>query len=289
MDIFPQLVINSILAGSIYALVALGFNLLFGTAKFFNFAHGAFATIGGYAVFFFSQSLGMDIYLSIILGIIIAGLIGWLSERTIFSYMRKKKSSSLVMLIASLGLAIMLQSIIAIIFTSQFQTLFKSANGVKIFEIGGGVITATQIIIVITSLVTAALLLLIIKRTKLGKAIQAISDDEEVAKVVGIKTEKVVSIVFFISAAIAGIAGIAVGFDTGIQPTMGMPLFLKGVIASIIGGIGNVYGSLLGAFLLGFVENFGIWKISGEWKDAIAFLLLVIFLIFRPEGILKKK
>jgi branched-chain amino acid transport system permease protein len=94
--------------------------------------------------------------------------------------------------------------------------------------------------------------------------------------------------VFFLGSAIAGLAGIFIGLDTGIEPTMGMSLLLKGVVASIIGGIGNIYGAVLGAFLLGFVENFGIWKISGEWKDAIAFGLLILFLLFRPTGILRK-
>jgi branched-chain amino acid transport system permease protein len=94
--------------------------------------------------------------------------------------------------------------------------------------------------------------------------------------------------VFFLGSAIAGLAGILVGFDTGIEPTMGLSLLLKGVIAAIIGGVGNVYGGVLGAFLLGFVENFGIWKISGEWKDAIAFAALLLFLLFKPSGLLKK-
>jgi len=129
---------------------------------------------------------------------------------------------------------------------------------------------------------------LVLKKTMFGKAVSAVADDEEVAKIVGINTNKIIGMVFFIGSMIAGLAGIFVGFDTGIEPTMGMSLLLKGVIASIIGGIGNIYGGVLGAFLLGFVENFGIWKISGEWKDAIAFGLLIIFLLFRPSGILKK-
>ncbi len=127
-----------------------------------------------------------------------------------------------------------------------------------------------------------------LRKTLFGKAVIAISDDEQVAKIVGIHTEKVIGRVFIIGSVIAGAAGILVGFDTGLEPTMGMSLLLKGVIASIIGGIGNVYGGVLGAFLLGFVENFGIWKISGEWKDAIAFGLLIIFLLIRPQGIIKK-
>jgi branched-subunit amino acid ABC-type transport system permease component len=130
--------------------------------------------------------------------------------------------------------------------------------------------------------------MLLTKFTMFGKAIKAISDDEEVAKIVGINTNRIIGYVFFISSAIAGLAGILVGYDTGIEPIMGMPLLLKGVIAAIVGGVGNIYAGVLGAFLLGFVENFGIWKISGEWKDAIAFGLLLLFLIFRPKGLIKK-
>jgi len=131
-----------------------------------------------------------------------------------------------------------------------------------------------------------ASLILLLYKTKFGKAVRAINDDEEVAKIVGINTNKIIGYVFFIGSAIAGLAGILVGFDTGIEPTMGLNLLIKCVIASIVGGVGNIYGGVLGAFLLGFVENFGIWKISGEWKDAIAFGLLILFLIFRPRGIM---
>ena len=118
-----------------------------------------------------------------------------------------------------------------------------------------------------------------------GRAVRAVGDDEDVSKIVGINTDKVIGKVFLIGSAIAGLAGILIGFDTGIEPTMGMSLLLKGVIACIIGGIGNIYGGVLGAFFLGFVENFGIWHISGEWKDAIAFTVLILFLLFRPQGI----
>ena len=121
-----------------------------------------------------------------------------------------------------------------------------------------------------------------------GKSVRAVSDDEEVSKIVGINTNRVIGIVFFIASAAAGLAGILFAYDTALEPTMGMPLLLKGVIAAIIGGVGNLWGGVIGAFLLGFIENFGIWKISGEWKDAIAFAVLILFLIFRPRGIMNK-
>jgi branched-subunit amino acid ABC-type transport system permease component len=190
--------------------------------------------------------------------------------------------------VGSLGAFTAIQAIIAILFTSQFQTLSRNVGAGKTFNIFGGIITDVQLIILISGFVIMALIAILLKKTLFGKAIKAVSDDEEVAKIVGINTKKVIGWVFVIGSAIAGLAGILIGFDTGIEPTMGMSLLLKGVIASIIGGIGNVYGGVLGAFLLGFIENFGIWKISGEWKDAIAFAVLIIFLLWRPQGILRK-
>src|ERR1051326_1168581 len=136
----------------------------------------------------------------------------------------------------------------------------------------------------ISAIAVFAGLLILLKFTRFGKAVKAIADDEEVAKIVGINTDKIISYVFFIGAGLAGLAGILVGFDTGVEPTIGLTLFLSGSIAAVIGGIGSVPGAFLGAFLLGFVENFGIWKFNGEWKAAIAFGLLIIFLLFRPSG-----
>jgi branched-chain amino acid transport system permease protein len=288
-SIIPQLIINSVIAGSIYSLIALGFNLIFGTTEFFNMTHGVISAIGGYAVFLLFKKLGLDLYLTITIAVLFSGFVGYLSEKLIFLKMRNKKASGMVMLVASLGLFTALQAIIAIFFSSQFQTLSKNIGTTKVYNFFGGIMTQTQLIILVTSILIMVVLGFVIKKTKFGKAVQAIGDDVEVAKIVGIDTNKIIAKVFFIGSAIAGVAGIAIGFDTGIEPTMGMSLLFKGVIASIIGGVGNVYGGVFGAFLLGFVENFGIWKISGEWKDAIAFGVLILFLIFRPNGIFKKK
>jgi branched-chain amino acid transport system permease protein len=288
MDILPQLILNGLIAGAVYSMVALGFNLIFGTAKFFDLGYGALTAVGGYAVFYFSKTLGLDIYLSIIIGVIIAGLIGFIIEKLIYRKLRNKKASNMVFLVASLGVMTAMQAIIAIFFSSQFQT-FSDKIESRTFEIFGGVITNIQATMFILSIVIMLTLAFVFKFTKFGKVVKAVSDDEEVSKIVGIDTNKVIGKVFFIGSAIAGLAGILVGFDTGIEPTMGFSLLLKGVIASIIGGVGNIYGGVLGAFFLGLVENFGIWQISGEWKDAIAFTILIIFLLFRPHGFLGKK
>ncbi len=285
---FSQLILNSIIAGAIYTLVALGFNLIYGATKFFNLAHGVLAAVGGYSVFFFGKTLGWNIYFATALGIIFAGLIGYGLDKFVYLPLRRRKASKMILLVASLGALTAIQAIIAILFTSQFRTLSQNIDTQKIYEIFGGVITETQLVILIVGFIIMVILALVLKYSMFGKTIKAISDDEEVARIVGINTDKIIGYVFFIGSAIAGLAGILVGFDTGIQPTIGLGLLLKGVIASIVGGVGNVYGGVIGAFLLGFVENFGIWKISGEWKDAIAFALLIIFLILRPRGIMNK-
>lgn len=269
-------------------MIALGFNLIYGTTRFFDLGYGALTAVGGYSVYFFYKVLGFDIFLSIIIGLIIAGVIGFLTYKGVYSPLRKRKSSGMVLLVAALGVLTAIQAIIAILFTSQFQTLSRNAGSDNIFHIFGGVITQTQLTTLITALVIMTVIGLVFRYTLFGKAIKAIGDDEEVSKIVGINTEKIIGKVFFIGSAIGGLAGMLIGFDTGIEPTMGLSLLLKGVIASIIGGIGNVYGGVIGAFFLAFVENFGIWKISGEWKDAIAFGVLIIFLLWRPQGILKR-
>ncbi len=297
-SIIPQLIANSIIAGGIYALVALGFNLIYGATKFFNLTHGVIAAIGGYTVYyltkkndslsaFFNHSSG-GVVLAVIIGVLVAALVGYLLDLFLYRKLRERKASPMVFLVASLGAFTCLQAFLAILFTSQFQTLGGNAGDIVTYTIGGGIITEIQAVIVVSVLVIMVLLGVFLKKSLFGKSVEAISDDEHVAKIVGINTEKIISIVFVIGSAIAGLAGILVGFDTGLEPTMGMNLLLKGVIASIIGGIGNVYGGVLGAFLLGFVENFGFWKISGEWKDAIAFGLLIVFLLARPQGILKR-
>jgi branched-chain amino acid transport system permease protein len=244
--------------------------------------------------------LSLNVYIAVVLGVVLAGLVGYGLDKSVYLPLRKRKASNLVLLVASLGAMTALQAIIAILFSSQFKTLSSSVGTQKLFEVSclvamrsicfgvGGVITQTQIVILLAAIFVAAGLALFLYKTQFGKAVRAISDDEEVARIVGINTNKIIGYVFFIGSAIAGLAGILVGFDTGIEPTMGLGLLLKGVIVSIVGGVGNIYGGVLGAFLLGFVENFGILKISGEWKDAIAFALLIVFLIFRPRRIMNK-
>lgn len=289
VDIVPQLTANSIIAGATYALIALGFNLIYGTTKFFNLAHGVVAAAGAYAVFALISvyALPIGIWPAGILGVVAAGTVGWGLNALVYAPLRARKASPMVLMVASLGAFTVIQAGLAMLFTSQFQSLSRG-GGSGAFEVWGAIITHTQALIILASILIAVGLVLMMRRTLFGKAVAAIQDDEEVARIVGIDTDAIIGKIFFIGSGIAGIAGILIGLDTGIEPTMGMNLLLKGTIASIVGGVGSIMGGFFGAFILGFAENFGIWKISGEWKDAIAFALLIIFLIFRPQGIFRK-
>src|SRR6185436_15492960 len=154
MDILPQLILNSVIAGAIYMMVALGFNLIFGTVKFFDLGYGALTTVGGYMVFLFYKKLGLDLSLSITLGVLIAGSIGFLVNKFIYKKLRDRKASNMVMLVASLGVLTVLQAIIAMIFSSQFQTLSTGGSS-QVYEVYGAVITQVQLIILISGLIIA--------------------------------------------------------------------------------------------------------------------------------------
>ncbi|MBI3334938.1 MAG: branched-chain amino acid ABC transporter permease [Candidatus Portnoybacteria bacterium] len=288
MDIIPQLILNSLIAGATYTLIALGFNLIYGTTKFINIAHGTIAIAGAYIVLLLAKSYEIPLVFSILLGIGAAGFLGFLLYRLVFSPLLQQKASPLVLFVSSLGAFAALESLFAIFFSSRFEVLPLPKKLQGVYEIGGGAITLLQLASILIAFLVFILLIFVMKRTKFGKVIRAISDDEEAARIVGIDTKKMIGAVFMIGSSLGGVAGILIGFDLGFQPTSGLLILLEGAIASIIGGIGNIYGGVLGSFLLAFVENFGIWKISGEWKTAIALGVLVIFLIFRPKGIMQK-
>ncbi|MFA6422567.1 MAG: branched-chain amino acid ABC transporter permease [Candidatus Buchananbacteria bacterium] len=282
---FNQLVINSLIAGAIYALVASGFSLIYSTCKFIHFAHGTVITIGAYFLFLTFSILGINFWLSIVLTVVFVSFFGWLINTTIYRQLRKRKASSVILLFTSFALLILFESLILMFFGADVKTIdfIKIQEGIEIF---GAIITPLQIVIIVTALVILTLLYLLMKKTKIGKAMRAVADNKDVAEVVGISSEKVYSWSFIIGSAIAGIGGILIGLEQNLEPTMGTALIIKGFTGAIIGGIGSVPGAILGSFLLGFAENFGIWFLPSGYKDAIAFIILFIFLLFMPHGIL---
>lgn len=282
---FFQLLINGLIAGAIYALVASGFSLIYATCKFIHFAHGATIAFSAYFLYFLFSGLGLSFGLSVIFAIIFAAFLGWLMNKLVYKELRKRKTSNVILLMTSFALLIFFESLILMLFGADVKTIgfLKIARGLDFL---GAIITPLQIVIIAVSLVLLVLLYFFMKRTKIGKAMRAVADNKDVAEVVGISSEKIYSWSFIVGSAIAGIAAILVGLEQNLEPMMGTNLMIKGFTGAIIGGIGSVPGAVLGSFLLGLAENFGIWFLPSGYKDAIAFVILFIFLLFRHQGIL---
>jgi branched-subunit amino acid ABC-type transport system permease component len=220
-----QLVLNILLSFATYSIIGLGFWMLYKTHKFFNLGHGAFVTIGGYCVFLLSQKfLGTTvtgISISIVIAVIVAGFIGMIIDETLYRLLRNRKQSSLVLLVVSLGLMTIVQNIIALGFTSQYRVVDTAESFSRVFQIAGGSITLIQIVSIITAIIIAIGFYFVILKTNFGKAFRAVSDDVDVSAIVGIPVERVLLMVAGIAAALAGLAGVFIGIDTGILPMLG--------------------------------------------------------------------
>ena len=235
-----------------------------------------------------SGAPGAKLYLSWAVSCLLAGAVGLAIYRGLYIFMRQRAKSPLVMLVASLGILLAITAIVTIVFRSTARPLPDPFLSVP-WIIGGASIKGFNVFTIGVALAGFAGLTFILKMTSFGKAVRAIGDDEEVSKVVGINTPVIIAIVFFIGAAFAALAGLLSGHDTAIQPRMGLLLLLKGWIASVVGGIGNLYGAIVGGFILGLLEQFGIWDLAGEWKDVISFVVLIVFLAFWPNGLLPRR
>lgn len=286
LDIFVQLIINSLIAGSIYALVASGFSLIYSANKYLHLAHGVSVALGGYLVFWLFNQLGINFYLSSLITIIIMGFLGVGMYRLFYLPLQNKKSSNVILLIASLGILILFQNILQILFGANVEEIgfLEVRKGINFL---GASITPLQIFIIIVSFVLFISLYLFMKYTKLGRNMRAVSDNKELASVIGINHHRISDYSFFIGSSLAGVAGILIGLEQNLEPSMGTMLIVKGFTGAVIGGMNSVAGSVAGSVLLGFAENFGVWYRQYLFldKDAIAFVLLFLFLLFKPNGI----
>jgi len=283
-----QFFANGLIAGSVYALIALGFALIYSTVRFFHFAHGAMYTTGAYLAFTFFILCEIPFILSVGIAIFLTALLGMGIGICVYEPMRRRGASSFVLLIASLGLFILLQNLISLIFGDDVKTIRRGAvqEGYHFLDIR---ITNIQIIIIIASLILFIITTLVLKHTKIGKALRAVANDYELAIAAGINTPKVVNFTYFMGSALAAIAAILISLDLHMTPMMGFNAILYGIIAMIIGGLGNILGAYFGGLFLGLSQHLGVVFISSKWQDAIAFSLLIIFLLFRPQGFFGKR
>lgn len=284
MSLLVQLTINGLIAGSIYALVASGFSLIYSTNRFIHFAHGISVAVAAYIMFALFSLAGLNFYLIILPTLFLSALFGLASYRFIYLPLQNKKASNVILLIASLALLIFFQNLIQIIFGAEVKTVKYIAVREGINFLGAS-ITPLQIVIILISIALFVTLQLFMKRTKLGKQMRAVADNKELASISGINEKSVASYSFIIGSILAGVAGILIGLEQNLTPTMGTMLIIKGFTGAVVGGIASVPASILGSYILGLAENYGIWFLPSGYKDAIAFILLFLFLLFKPSGL----
>ena len=295
MDEFIQQLTNGLAVGGIYALIALGYTMVYGVLKLINFAHGDLFTLGAYLGFSLLVSSGLSGHVPIVLAIVIVaalvmglvGVVGVVLERV--AYRPLRRSDRLAAVVSALGASIFFQNAIMLAYEARSE-VYPILDSAQVLHLGETSLHVGRILMFLASLGLMLLLYWFINRTRLGTAIRATAIDQDAARLMGIDVNRIISIVFLIGPALGGVAGVMVGlYYTQINYTMSGLYGLKAFTAAILGGIGNIPGAMLGGLLLGIIEAMGAAYISIAWKDAIAFLVLICILIFRPTGILGEK
>lgn len=294
--IFPELV-NGITLGAIYALISLGYTMVYGVLLMINFAHSEIVMAGAFfGLFLLSFFLKFPIFqanLLLLLTVVFlvsmcaSGILGAVIER--LAYRPLRKTNRLMPLISAIGVSLFLQNLFMLTLGPEakpYPSIFPPLN----FQFGTVTVNSIQIFIIVISIFLMLSLEYFVNRTKFGRAIRATSSDIETAKLMGINTNSIISLVFFIGAALGGIAGILLGMYYGsIKYNMGFTYGIKAFTAAVLGGIGNIPGAMLGGFILGILESFGAAYISSAYKDVFAFIILILVLIFKPTGILGER
>lgn len=283
---FFMQVINGLNIGSIYALVALGYTMVYGIAKLINFAHGEIIMVGSYLVFVCMVTLGLPMVISVLISIVCCALLGVIIEKVAYKPLRN--SSRISLLITAIGVSYLLQSSFQLIFTSNPKP-FPTIVNLPPLTFGDFSISANYYLTFMISVILMVILDRFVKYTKTGKAMRAVSEDQGAAQLMGININKTISITFALGSALAAVAGILYSSSYPlINPFMGSTLGIKAFIAAVLGGIGIIPGAVLGGFILGLVESLTKAYISTQLTDAIVFSILIFVLVFKPSGILGK-
>ncbi len=279
----PQLIVNGIALGSIIALAAVGLTLTYGILKLSNFAHGDFMTLGAYLTWVTNQ-LGVNVWLSMVVGMV--GTVGamLLSEKLLWQPMRRQRASATTLIIISIGLSLFLRNGIIFLWGSNNQSYnLPVAEAIDMFGLR---VKYSSIIILVVSVAAIAALHFLLQNTKIGKAMRAVADDPDLAKVTGINVEQVVLWTWIITGVLTALAGGLYGL-TAVRPNMGWFLILPMFASVILGGIGNPYGAIAGALVIGIAQELAVPIVGSEYKLAIALLAMVLTLLFKPQGLFK--
>ncbi len=294
MQEFLQQLVNGVAWGSIYALIALGYTMVYGILRLINFAHGDVYMVGAFAGFYLANALkvnerggGMVPALVVMLGsMLICALIGVIIERLAYKPVRRHPRISA--LITAIGVSLLLENL-GLMFFGSNPKFFPQIIASKTINVGGVVITNHQIIVIGVSVVLMALLRWVVMATKVGRAMRAVSFSRDAASLMGIDTDRVITVTFALGSALAAAAGILVALtNPKIEPLMGIMPGLKAFVAAVLGGIGNIPGAVIGGLVMGVTETLVVGYLSSTYRDAIAFAVLILILLVKPGGILGK-
>lgn len=286
MDILLQSIVNGILAGCIYALFAMGLTLIYGVLNFVNFAHGELIMWGAYFLYLFvSEPFSLPLGVAVAPAILCTVCLGMVMDFAIFRPLRK--ADRLTLLIAAMGLSFLLRNAAQLFWGAEVRTYGLDIS--RGFQFLGVSLTTQQILIIVVTVICVIGVYLLFFRTSIGKSMRAVSDNLDLARVVGINARRSIRAAWIVSAALAGTGGILLALDTNLNPEMGVINLVKAFAATLIGGVGNLWGALLGGLLIGLAENLSVLVISPGYKDAVAFAIMVVILLTRPYIVTGKR
>lgn len=283
---FLNQMLNGLSTGGMYALVAVGYTMVYGIAKMINFAHGEIIMVGAYIAYICSTMLGLPVILSVLLSVIGCSLLGVVTEKVAYKPLRN--SGGLSVLITAIGVSYLLQNIFLVLFGSAAKTFPTYIPSGTVNFIGLTISYVSILSLVLTAICTFALLVFI-NKTKVGKAMRAVSEDKGAAELMGINVNQTISLTFAIGSGLAAVAGIIYGMSYSlINPYIGSMLGIKAFIAAVLGGIGSIPGAMVGGLVIGVAEAFTIAYISSTVSDAVVFGILIFILLVKPAGLFGK-
>lgn len=282
MDLFMQLLFNGFFVGNIYLILAVGFTILWGTTKIFDVGYGAYFVVSGFLMYLFYEKLSIPLYLSILLICITIVLLATLTFLTIYYPMQQKGSTEFIIIAISVGILMLVENVISLAFGSEAKFLIENLGT---FEWNGIFIKGLDLLTTLLVMVVIFGLIWFLKTNKVGILMRAVADNQEVAHTVGIETYKVNVFAYCLGALLTVPPAVLIAFNQGVYPHMGMDYLLMTVIVVVIGSVGSIGGAITGAYLLALLQNLSVWQISSKWQASISFLVLIMFLLFKPNGL----
>ena len=284
-----QQLFNALSLGCVYALFALGFTLIFGVLGVINLSHGAVFMVGAYAALTAATRLHAPLAVAILVAFAFAGLVGVLIDRLVLRPLRARDAPHLIPMIATIGLGITMNSLVQGRFGAENQRFPDEILPTRTLDLGGVSVTVLELGIILVSFALMTVLLLVMRRTQLGRALRAIAESPKAARLLGIDVEGLFMLTAFVASGLGGIAGVLIGlYSDAVFPLMGQPILHKGIAVIIVGGLGDTRGAMLGGLFLGFAEVLSVAYIGSTMRDAVAFGLLFLILLVRPQGLFGK-